>query len=323
MSKKTYNSYPNPDTLLKDFWSDNDRFADLVNTYLSKNFVNPDELTELDTDMSVILEHDDHIDFSKGARDLIKTVKVSKKTGACFLIIGIENQCYIDYTMPVRAFFYDGVNYAKQIKAIANSYNKEDLKPGNEYLSGIKKSDRIMPIYTIVIYYGDEPWDGPKSIHEMFRPENKDNLPYLNDYRINLLEVRNNDLVFHNKNNIDFFTILKIFYDKSLSKEVRKKKAIQYAEEQDTNNTVILSVAKAANINIDYSKLKKNGGKITMCELFEDIKTEGINEGIIKGYIISCRDLNVEEEKIIEMIMSKYNISKEECNKYIEEVSYL
>ena len=101
------------------------------------------------------------------------------------------------------------------------------------------------------------------------------------------------------------------------------EKAIQYAEEQDTNNTVILSVAKAANINIDYSKLKKNGGKITMCELFEDIKTEGINEGIIKGYIISCRDLNVEEEKIIEMIMSKYNISKEECNKYIEEVSYL
>ena len=97
------------------------------------------------------------------------------------------------------------------------------------------------------------------------------------------------------------------------------EKAIQYAEEQDTNNTVILSVAKAANINIDYSKLKKNGGKITMCELFEDIKAEGI----IKGYIISCRDLNVEEEKIVEMVMSKYNISKEECNKYIEEVANL
>ncbi len=46
------------DTVLKDFWRDNARFADLFNAALfqGKQVIHPDELEELDTDFSSILK---------------------------------------------------------------------------------------------------------------------------------------------------------------------------------------------------------------------------------------------------------------------------
>ena len=42
------------DTILKNFWKNNDRFADLFNTFLfnGKEILKPDDLTEVDTDVS-------------------------------------------------------------------------------------------------------------------------------------------------------------------------------------------------------------------------------------------------------------------------------
>ena len=47
-----------PDTILKNFWKNNDRFADLFNTFLfnGKEILKPDDLTEVDTDVSSMLK---------------------------------------------------------------------------------------------------------------------------------------------------------------------------------------------------------------------------------------------------------------------------
>lgn len=42
-----------------------------------------------------------------------------------------------------------------------------DLSDGAEFLSHIKKTDRIMPIINLVLYCGKTPWDGPKSLYDM------------------------------------------------------------------------------------------------------------------------------------------------------------
>lgn len=34
-------------------------------------------------------------------------------------------------------------------------------------MSGIKKSDRFIPVVTVVLYFGNEPWDGPLGIHDI------------------------------------------------------------------------------------------------------------------------------------------------------------
>lgn len=52
----------NQDTILKNFWKDNERFADLFNTccFNGASILNPDDLTEVDTDVSSLLKFNGH-----------------------------------------------------------------------------------------------------------------------------------------------------------------------------------------------------------------------------------------------------------------------
>ena len=45
----------------------------------------------------------------------------------------------------------------------------------DETLSGILSSDRLHPVYTLCLYSGTEPWDGPRKLSDMmaFDPQNK------------------------------------------------------------------------------------------------------------------------------------------------------
>lgn len=33
----------------------------------------------------------------------------------------------------------------------------------------MKKTDKLIPVITVVVYYGEKYWDGAKSFHEMLR----------------------------------------------------------------------------------------------------------------------------------------------------------
>lgn len=50
-------------------------------------------------------------------------------------------------------------------KAIASHKQSGDYKnsSSDEYLSGFMKSDRLMPVVTLAIYFGAEDWDAPMS----------------------------------------------------------------------------------------------------------------------------------------------------------------
>ena len=51
-----------PDAILKTFWRNNERFADLFNTVLfgGEQIVKPEELAEADTDLSSLLKMNGH-----------------------------------------------------------------------------------------------------------------------------------------------------------------------------------------------------------------------------------------------------------------------
>lgn len=53
-----------PDTILKNFWKDNNRFADLFNAcfFDGNPELNPDDLTEVDTDISSLLQFHGYAD---------------------------------------------------------------------------------------------------------------------------------------------------------------------------------------------------------------------------------------------------------------------
>ena len=63
----------NTDVILKEFWRNNERFADLFNTFLFNNerILQPDCLQELDTDVSTVIELKGHAQTISRMRDLL------------------------------------------------------------------------------------------------------------------------------------------------------------------------------------------------------------------------------------------------------------
>ena len=60
---------------------------------------------------------------------------------------------------------------------------------GAELLSRFRKEDKLVPIITLVFYYGTEKWDGSVNLHQMLDVDEKNNdlLGYIPNYHINLI----------------------------------------------------------------------------------------------------------------------------------------
>ena len=61
-------------------------------------------------------------------------------------------------------------------------------KISGAFLSGFRKGDRLIPVFTLTIHFGPEPWDGSLSLHDMMEVEDPEILEYVQDYRIHLIE---------------------------------------------------------------------------------------------------------------------------------------
>ncbi len=155
-----------PDTILKNFWRDNRHFADLFNAvfFNGEQVLKPQDLTEADTDVSSMLKFNGH------AETVQKILDVVKKTayGVDFVLWGLENQAKIHYAMPLRHMVGDAFSYMKEYDEIAAVNKKNgDFHSSDEFLSGFKKTDRLHPVISLCVYYGESEWDGPFSLKDM------------------------------------------------------------------------------------------------------------------------------------------------------------
>lgn len=134
----------------------------------------------------------------KASRDNIKIRKKSTVYGVEFVLLGLESQENIHYAMPMRVMGYDYAAYKKQYDSNAQKYKTAEGLNEDEFLSRMKKTDRFIPVITVVVYYGEKEWDGAKSLHEMLNiPEKM--AKYVNDYKMLLVEAKENNLVLHKK----------------------------------------------------------------------------------------------------------------------------
>ena len=155
-----------PDTILKNFWRDNGHFADLFNAvfFNGEQVLKPQDLTEADTDVSSMLKFNGH------AETVQKILDVVKKTayGVDFVLWGLENQAKIHYAMPLRHMVGDAFSYMKEYDEIAAVNKKNgEFHSADEFLSGFKKTDRLHPVISLCVYYGESEWDGPFSLKDM------------------------------------------------------------------------------------------------------------------------------------------------------------
>ena len=305
-----------PDTVLKNYWRNNEQFADLFNAVLfdGEQVIKPEELEDADTEESSILEHKEYAESIQASRDNIKISKRSTVHGVEYVLLGNESQQHIHYATPMRVMGYDYGIYKKQYDSNSKKYKTSDGMNEDEYLSGMKKTDKFIPVITVVIYYGDKVWDGATTLHGMLDIPEKI-VRYVNDYKILLVEARQNDLVLHNMNNVDLFNLLEIILDDRMPKYEAKKRAIQYGEEHQVDKSVVMTVAGATNSKIDYNAFEK--GEVTMCTLFDEIAKENEIKGKALGMIETGLDFELSENDILVRLQRKLDITLQQAQEYL------
>lgn len=108
---------------------------------------------------------------------------------AAYVIYGLELQSAIHFAMPVRNMLYDAIQYANQVEKTAKVHkkNKDKADTNDEFLSGFYKEDKLIPVITLVIYFGSDEWDAPKSIYDMLSVKDSRILKFVPDYKLNLI----------------------------------------------------------------------------------------------------------------------------------------
>ena len=259
------------DSAEKSYWRDNEQFADLFNAYLyqGRQVINPKELAEMDTDISDVSEIGEVKESIKGARDVIKIAKRYNEVE--YVLLAVENQEGIHYAMPIRVMGYDQYSYNKQYQERKRYYKNNNIAlKGDEFISGIRKTDRFLPVITLVLYYGEEEWISPRCLHDILDipPEIKD---LVSDYDIKIIDMKENNLNLNNQNNKDLFKVLSIVYDNEKDRKERRQELTEYENSRHINDKVIDVIAATTKIKIDYDKEDKR----KVCRLWDELREEG------------------------------------------------
>lgn len=293
-----------------------DIFADAFNYYLydGKQNIKPNDLQELDSE-EVLAPYTKSGMFQalKKARDVLKVWNVAKSDGKInYVILGIENQSKVHYAMAVRNMLYDAMNYAAQVTAVAKE-NKDNLNDKDvDFLSGLKLTDKIAPVVTLVMFFSPEKWDGACTLYEMFDCDMQELSQFVPNYKLNILspaEIENPER-----------------FKSSLQQALQ---VIKYSNEKDKLREVVnadpkfrkidLTTAKMLSFNTNYKLTDKlEGGYVNMCKAFDDIKLEGKIEGKIEGKAEDVKNLMETMNLTMEQAMNALKLDEAARNNCIK-----
>ena len=272
------------DTITKDYMADNRIFADVFNhlLYKGKNIIEPDSLQPLDTTALTVPygAEKSEVPIQK-FRDEFKALTAMKDKSRIYLLLGIENQSEQHFAMPVKNMVYDALEYAGQVEKSARSHReaREWASSSGEYLTGFYRNDRLIPVITVVVYFGSDTWTAPRSIHEMLSVQDPEILSMIPDYRINLFspaEIKDEELnkLQSNLREVMFFI-----------KYAKDKRKLQELTSHDSSfQSLELKAARVINsitgLNLQFKEKER---MVNMCqavqEMCDDARAEGRAEG--------------------------------------------
>ena len=260
---------------MKKFWRSNDHFADLFNAYFfaGEKVIDPDDLQEVDTDVSGTLDKNSLVNDYQKALDVVK----KSIHGMDLVILGLENQQKIHYAMPLRILQGDVMLYVKEYNEIQKEYKKKPDDTNDEFLSKFRKTDRLHPIITICVYYGEKECDGPRCFADMLNiPDGMKGL--VSDYKMNLLEIKNSDgLNFHDPKVKAIFDITRSIYKKDFNGIKEKYNDVELDPEV---GLLVGSITNTQSLIKKALMVQKEGGSFNMCTAMKEYELENNQKGV-------------------------------------------
>lgn len=304
------------DIVTKEYLKNTEVFADLFNLYLYQGdqIILPQNLQEIDTAMLAVPygAEDAGVPVQR-YRDGLKILAGMTDGSAAYCVLGAEGHLNVHYAVPVKNGVYDFLQLSGQVTQSARSHERQrqleaqEKKAGKvpidqdtavyrpngaEYLSGFWKTDRLLPVITVVVYWNAGEWDGPLTLREMYGTQDETILKYAPDYHVNLIAPYNMTDAEINRFHTDMREIM--LYIK-YSKDKDKLEGIM---QKDSRFHKVKREAVEVINNVTRSNLKYPEGKeeIDMCQAIREMREESekIGEERMKA---RAKRAEVEKEK--------------------------
>lgn len=300
------------DEYLYDYLDDFERFADQVNGALfgGKQVVKPGELEPAD-------EQAVYLGMDAGRRINFKTIadKTRIWRGRVIHIITLENQTYTDYRMVLRNMLTESIGYHRQWKQKrVNHLRAGDFKAGtDEFLSGMDKDDKFVPIITLVVYCGTEHgWDGARCLYDLLDID-EELRKYVTNYKLNLYDCHeHNTFEEYHTGLRQLFETIRYSGDKKQLKRLIDENREAYSS-IDSDTRQMIEVMANVRIPEEYKIMEHGKERYNMCKAFEDMKLEGKLEQMIQ---LVCKKL--QKNKTAEVIAEELEEDLSQIKKIIE-----
>ena len=283
------------DIITKRFMRSKEVFADVFNYQLFDGvpIIQPNQLQELPKELDLVLDKTTkELTALSKERDVLMSYAGMKDDEAVYLLLGIENQSLVHYAMPVRNLLYDALQYDRQLKDIAEEHERERKSKGSgdkdissgEFIGKFYKEDKIVPVITVVVYYGASPWDGPRSLHEMFNVQDDDILQYVADYHINLIspaDMSDREIEKFQSNFREVMEFIKYSKDKEkLRKMVDEDERYQKVSK---DAALVMDAMTSYELKIPEEREENVNMGNALTEIREEGRVEGRKEGFEQG----------------------------------------
>ncbi len=302
-----------PDTATREYINDSQVFADVFNYYAfgGRKVVEPSNLEELDTSaLLTVFGKDGDEETIQRYRDALKIATLMADENAAYVIFGIEAQTHIDYGMPIRTFLYDALQYDSQARKIKRAHIEAgDEHSKDEFVSGLYKDDGILPVITVVIYFGAKPWDGATRLKDLYKCKYKELIDLAPDYNMHLIEpARMTDEDFE-KFSTSMGKVLKFM---KLSSDEHGMQELMETDDayKSMDRKAVRVLKECANISLD---IDSNEEVIDMCKAWSDAQ----KNAAIKSAVETARQFGGTDEAIIDNIMSRFDLTESEAKAYL------
>ena len=296
-------------------------FADAFNylLYGGNQVIRAEALQELDTtELTVPYGNKARAPVQK-YRDLLKLWNAMMDENAIYVMLGAELQDKVHYGMPVKDGLYDMLGYAKQIAEIRRSYRKERKEKAaeegeitvdqgvlkirltsEEFLSGLRKNDKLIPIITAVVYLGETPWDGPRSLYDMLNIPDEAMKKFIPNYWINLISPADMDEDDFKKFHTELGFAMKLLKHRS---EDAAELIVQEGHRIVSAETAYFLNA-AMKLNLEFG-VEPGGADMCKSQVMNNLKWK------VTGAIQGMRLMGASDDDIISKVVEAFQVTKE------------
>ena len=263
-------------------------FADIYNSlcFNGENIIKPDDLSSASVTTAFISN-----DVTRG---LISDVsKIYKNSNLTLALLNIENQSTEDSDMPFRIIGYEGAKYNSQL---------------------ISGSNARYVVATLVLNFNTKKrWSTPKSIKESLKNKYPIELDeYINDYKVNVIDVAFMDKEDIEKLNSDFKAVAKYYYLKRNNIEDFEELGecnLKYPVQTFATMKALTGDSRFETAYNDYEETHKDDKEVTMEKILDTIEARGEARGEAKGKelqaketAINLKNMNMDEETIAKAV---------------------